>query len=328
MTISNLTAANVYTVQLIAENAAGNTQPSAPATGKPYIIGSAPVVSNVVSIPYGVSVSFTGTTDGNPDPDTYYYSVDGGITYLNGNTTTSPLSIRGLDQFVSYPITVKAHNLLGNTAASEVVYGTPYILGSTPVISTIISIKEGLSITFSASEGGNPPPSSYLYSVDGGATFVDSGSVVSPIVASGLTASTKYRVVVQANSLAGNTASSNMAEVVYLYDYKLPTTKAELTGVGAMPLKDINSESGGSFAVARRLFQNIQAVNNVQTLQQTFQKRWIGGGRRSNGSDVVFTRRVNAMAASLNPSGGLIKQFSTPRNAENVALNRVRHGKR
>lgn len=212
MTIPDLTVAQTYYIQLIAENAAGSTQPSLTASGEPYVIGSAPIITDVSSIPYGVSVSFLGTTDGYPDPTTYYYSVDGGNTYASTSGTASPFFIHNLNEFRSYPITLKAHNLIGNTSPSQTAYGTPYIRGSTPVISSVASVYNGLSINFSESAGGNPSPSSYFYSLDGGATFTDSGAASSPIIVSGLTTPTIYSVAVQANNLAGNTATSNIVQ--------------------------------------------------------------------------------------------------------------------
>ena len=212
MTIPDLTVVQTYYIQLIAENAAGSTQPSLTASGEPYVIGSAPIITDVSSIPYGVSVSFLGTTDGYPDPTTYYYSVDGGNTYASASGTASPFFIHNLNEFRSYPITLKAHNLIGNTSPSQTAYGTPYIRGSTPVISSVASVYNGLSINFSESAGGNPSPSSYFYSLDGGATFTDSGAASSPIIVSGLTTPTIYSVAVQANNLAGNTATSNIVQ--------------------------------------------------------------------------------------------------------------------
>ena len=210
MTLLGLTVARTYYIQIVAENAAGNTQPSATDSGTPYVIGSAPTINSVSSIPYGVIVSFTGTTDGYPAPTTYYYSVDEGTTYVDSLTTTSPFEIHGLDQNTTYLITLKTQNLIGNTAASTSSPGTPYILGTVPQISNVVSIYNGLSISFSASTGGNPLPSSYLYSLDGGVSFIDSGITTSPIIVSGLTTPTVYSVAIQANNLAGNTAASNV----------------------------------------------------------------------------------------------------------------------
>jgi hypothetical protein len=209
LTITDLNVAKVYEFQLIAENLAGNTSPSATASGEPYIIGQPPTITSVSSIPYGLEVGFTGTTDGYPAPTTYYYSVDGGNVYLDSGTTSSPMVIRDLSENRTYSVKILAHNLIGNTLASASFNGTPYILGNVPVVSSVVSIYNGLVVNFSASEGGNPAPTSYFYSLDGGNTFLDSGSASSPITLSNLTVATNYSVAVYANNLAGRTATSN-----------------------------------------------------------------------------------------------------------------------
>ena len=209
LTITGLTVAQTYYFQIIAQNLAGNTELSLIESGEPYVIGSAPVISSVSSIPYGLQVDFEETTDGNPDPTAYYYSTDGGNTYIEADQTETPIYITDLSQNRSYPVTIFAHNLIGNTVASTRYSGTPYVMGSTPVVSNVISIYNGLQVVFSESTGGNPAPSSYFYTFDGGDSFYDSESTTSPIYIYDLTTAGVYSVAVYANNLAGDTAISN-----------------------------------------------------------------------------------------------------------------------
>ena len=97
-----------------------------------------------------------------------------------------------------------------------------------------------------------------------------------------------------------------------------------LRGQKAMPLKDLNSDADSSFASDRRVYENIQAVENTQTLTQSFKKKWIGGCR--DASDVSYRRRVQAANASLNPNGGDFAFTSkTENNTRIEALNRCRN---
>jgi hypothetical protein len=73
LVVPNLTVANVYTVQLIAVNPAGNLVSNS-ANGQPYIIGSWPNINSVASLANGLSVSFQASTGGYPAP-LYYYSL-------------------------------------------------------------------------------------------------------------------------------------------------------------------------------------------------------------------------------------------------------------
>lgn len=98
-----------------------------------------------------------------------------------------------------------------------------------------------------------------------------------------------------------------------------------LTGVKAMPAKDLSSDANSSFASDRRAYANLIATDAAKpTLDQVAQKKWIGGTR--GGSDVAFRRRVEATGSSMNPTGGAYS--FTPKTEKNTiieALNRCRN---
>ena len=97
-----------------------------------------------------------------------------------------------------------------------------------------------------------------------------------------------------------------------------------LRGQKVMPLKDLNSDADSSFSADRRVYENIQAVANTQTVQQSFKKKWIGGCR--DASDVSYRRRIEATGSSLNPSGGDFSFTTTSdKNTRIEALNRCRN---
>jgi len=98
-----------------------------------------------------------------------------------------------------------------------------------------------------------------------------------------------------------------------------------LTGVKAMPAKDLNSDSNGSFASDRKAYANILATDAATPApNQISQKKWMGGCRDS--SDVSYRRRVAAAGSSLNPSGGAFSFTSkTEKNTVINALNRCRN---
>jgi len=95
-----------------------------------------------------------------------------------------------------------------------------------------------------------------------------------------------------------------------------------LTGIKAMPLKDLTSDADGSFSADRKAHTNIFAT--PPTAIQNPQKKWIGGCRDS--SDVSYRRRVAAAGTSINPSGGEFSFTSkTEKNTVIEALNRCRN---
>lgn len=89
-------------------------------------VGTAPTITSITNTQTSISVYFTAGTGGSPAPSTYYYSLNGG-TYINANSTTSPIVINGLISGVNYNVTLVANNSAGNTVASNMVAGfIPY----------------------------------------------------------------------------------------------------------------------------------------------------------------------------------------------------------
>ena len=87
----------------------------------PYTVGTAPTITSITNGYFSFNVNFTAGTGANPAPTTYYYSLNGGSTYTNANTSTSPILISGVNIATTYNITIIANNLAGNTAASNIV---------------------------------------------------------------------------------------------------------------------------------------------------------------------------------------------------------------
>jgi hypothetical protein len=210
ITISGLSESKVYTVQLKAQNVVGNTAASAPATGEPYTQGTDITVSNVASRYNGLDVYFTPPTGWNPPMNTYYYSLDG-TNYVLANTASSPITILGLTTAIQYSVSLRATNSFGIIAPSNTVIGEPWVIGTAPTIQRIYNVLNGISVSFVGSQGGYPAPSTYLYSIDGGNTYLDSGTNRSPVVIKGpeFAEQRAYTVSLKAVNSAGTSGASN-----------------------------------------------------------------------------------------------------------------------
>ena len=94
----------------------------------PYVVGTAPTINSITNLsPTSFAINFTSGTGGLPTPTTYYYSLNAGSNYINANSTTSPITVTGLESGVNYRVQLIANNLAGNTVASNVVTGfIPY----------------------------------------------------------------------------------------------------------------------------------------------------------------------------------------------------------
>lgn len=99
----------------------------------------------------------------------------------------------------------------------------------------------------------------------------------------------------------------------------------KLTGVKAMPAKDLSSDADSSFASDRRAYANLIATDAATpSPNQVAQKKWIG--RSQDASIVALRRRIEAAGSSMNPSGEALSFTSkTEKNTVIEALNRCRN---
>jgi hypothetical protein len=114
------------TIYIVANNIAGNVI-SVPATGRPYSIGSEPIINAITSGINSIVVDFSGSTGGYPNPYAYYYSLDG-ADYTIANSVTSPITIKGLTVVKPYTVTLIAQNAGGFTLPSNMDIGIPSAL--------------------------------------------------------------------------------------------------------------------------------------------------------------------------------------------------------
>jgi titin len=207
-TIGGLYDLRPYQVQLIAQNVMGNTAPSAPVVGEPYTVGGNIVIQSVSSILNGLTVQFTKPSGWNPILTTYYYSLDG-INYVLADPSSSPITIRGLTVATQHVVSLRATNIFGAIAGSNAILGEPWVVGTAPSIQRVYNVLNGISVSFVPSLGGYPPPSTYLYSIDGGYSYLDSGTNQSPVVIRGISGEQYYVVSLKAVNSAGTTGASN-----------------------------------------------------------------------------------------------------------------------
>lgn len=83
-----------------------------------------------------VTISFTSGSDGGSAITDYLYSTDG-LTYTSTGDATSPITISGLTNGVTYSITLKAVNVNGNSIASSPVSATPNVVQTIQTFTTV-----------------------------------------------------------------------------------------------------------------------------------------------------------------------------------------------
>ena len=167
------------------------------------------VITSVTPGTNQLSVAFTQTDSGSPAP-TYYYSFDG-TTLLGSGTASSPLVISDISATTTFQLV--ASNSVGNVF-SDPSSGTPNVLGSEPVVTSIIPGKNNITVNFTQTTVGTPV-ALYYYSLDG-VNLLGSGVESSPIVIPTVNVPTDFYIVASNN--LGDVFSSQSVGIPILVD--------------------------------------------------------------------------------------------------------------
>jgi uncharacterized lipoprotein YehR (DUF1307 family) len=205
-TITGLTTQkNIY---IIANNLAGDIS-SNPLTATPYLLGTKPLITNITPGANRLTVTFSGSTGGNPSTFTYYYSYDGIIR--EPGQVVSPFTITGLT--TQKTIYIIANNLAGDISSNSLT-STPYFVGTSPFISNVMPGINRLTVTFTDSSGGYPAPN-YYYSLNGG-TLTPVPLNQNPFDILNLTQAISNSVYVLARNNAGDVSSNVVSAIPYV----------------------------------------------------------------------------------------------------------------
>ena len=168
-----------------------------------------------------VSISFSEGSNGGQTITNYKYSLDGGSTFtaFDPVQTTSPVSITGLTNGVSYTIKLKAVNSLGDGAASASITVTPSTIPDAPTdLSASYGGSGAVEISFTAGSDEGATILNYEYSIDGGSTFTafDPVDTVGPVTITGLSNGVYYAIELRSvNENGSGAASSSVGYFAY-----------------------------------------------------------------------------------------------------------------
>lgn len=198
--------------------------------GAPLIPPSAP--TNLVGTPTAgqVSVAFTPGAAGSSPITNYFYSIDGGVTFIacSPAVTASPVVITGLTTGSTYSIALKARTDVGLSDPSQVISVLVAVPPSAPVFAYRGSTPGDRQVTviFTQGSDGGSPVTNYQYSTNGGIDYTPFSPAVttSPAVIAYLSDSPStrlsnnaaYTVVLKAVNAAGTSDPSNSG-VVHTY---------------------------------------------------------------------------------------------------------------
>lgn len=218
--ITGLFNGTVYSVKLRAVSAAGNGTESAASNATPSALPGSPTITAVTAGGDGTSLVVTfvsGFTGGSTITD-YEYATSVGENTSNFGAfasagLTSPFTITGLQNGTTYTVQLRAKNSAGAGPASAFRTGVTLARPNAPVLSAVTAGDTSLSLGYTAytdSTNGGSAISKIEYSVDGGVTWVNSGTLANPFVVSGLQNGTSYNLKIRATNAVGVSDASNL----------------------------------------------------------------------------------------------------------------------
>ena len=207
VSLSGLVNGTPYSVQLRAVNAAGGGTASATVSITPRTIPSAP--TSLVATPGNTtaSIAFTAGSNGGSAVTDYEYSLDGGA-WTSASTTSSPVSLVGLANGITYSVRLRAVNVAGAGTASGAVSVTPLTTPAAPTSLVATPANTRISISFAAGADGGTAVTDYQYSLDDGSTWTSAATTTSPVSITGLTNGVTQSVRLRAINAVGAGAMS------------------------------------------------------------------------------------------------------------------------
>jgi plastocyanin len=273
------------TVYIVARNSAGNLV-SAGVSGTPFVYGSKPVITGLQPGLNRLTLSFTQATTGTT-PVSYYYSE-----YANGSNrvgpVTSPFDISNIN--TQKTIYIVADNSAG-IVVSDPSSGTPYLLGTNPVVSAIVPGTNKLTVSFSQTSKGTEPVTYYYSELSNGTNRV--GPVTSPFDISNILVSKTVYII--AENLGGTLISvSGETGTPYIFGSSPSITNVQ-PGTNSLTV-NFNRSVGGTTPVTHYYSYDSSGVPRVAQIPS--------GASTFTITDISSAKTVYIVAE--NPAGNLV----------------------
>lgn len=254
--LTGLTNGEVYTVSVKSVSLAPDnnvSEASVALTAIPYTAPDAPTIIAIDASNACLVVHITdGASTGGYALNGYEYSVDGGDTFLAANELVSPVVITGLTNNTLYSVSVKTVSSAPTnnvSSASNTINAMPYSQPEPPTITNIDAGNGLLTVNFTdGGLTGGYDISGYLYSIDGGATFVEAAQHISPLTIGGLENGTAYTVSMKTVTIATfynvSVESNSLVETPYTAP-GAPTISSIVGSDGTLTINFSNGSTGG-----------------------------------------------------------------------------------
>ena len=291
------------TVQVVARNLIGTSQPSAPsASVTPATIPSTPQIEFAGRSNHGGVVVWKPPTDnGGDDVVSYLVRVTQGSTTVSESTTSdTSITLDGLANGVIYKIVVSATNTVGTGGPSENAYVTPATVPDAPGAITAVRQDKGADISWIAPlNNGGDPITGYRIQVQNGneppKLFI---ATESPYRIRGLENGTTYSVSVSAiNSVGDSVASEN----AYVTPATVPDAPSAINAVRQDKGADISwiapLNNGGDHITGYRV--QVRAHNGQATSFITTESPYSIRGLENGTTYSVSVSAINSVGDSV-----------------------------
>lgn len=222
-TLTGLTPATSYDVQITASNTGGSGAPSITVTTSTLMMVPSQILSLTAGSLTSTTAAFTWavpSTGGTPSSYTLAYRVTGTTAWTSAPTTitTPSYTLTGLTQATSYDIEVLATDAAGTGPASAILTITTLIAtpGQVTGLASGTPAANSLPLTWTApSTGGTPADYTVQYRVSGTTAWTTASSSITTLsfTLTGLTASTSYDLQVIATNAGGSGTPSSVLTI-------------------------------------------------------------------------------------------------------------------
>lgn len=242
--VTGLTNGIAYIFRVAAVSSAGTGSYSAASTSvSPISVPAAPTSPVVTPGDASLSVAFTGAVSGSPVTN-YQYQVGSGA-WTSAGRTTSPITITGLTNGLTYTVKLRAISTIGTGATSNSASGVPQTVPGAPSITSTSSTSATTgSVVFTSGYSGGVGITGYQYKLDAG-SWIDASGTTSPLTIPNLTAGSSYSVALRAVNAAGAGAASQSSTIT-MPSAPGATNFTVASGDGTLTVHITSQATGGS----------------------------------------------------------------------------------
>lgn len=305
--VTGLSNGTAYKFKVLATNATGSGSHSTPsAEVTPAGPPSAPTIESITGGDGSLEVAFTAGSS-TLTITNYEYSIDNGANWISAAGATTPLTISGLTNGITYSVILRAVSASGPGSASVSASGTASSLPGAPTITEVIAGVDGTSLVvrFVAGYAGGSTITVYEYGLSPGTDtsnfgdFVSISGTASPFTISGLSSGSAYTVQLRAKNSAGYSPASAFRSGVTLAVPNAPVITSSTPGDQTLQITYTaydNTTNGGS-AISKVEYSVNNGANwiDVGTLSNPFTLSGLTNGTTYQS---IF-RATNAIGTSV-----------------------------